>query len=87
MLSKCANPSCSATFRFLHEGTLFHVEIASTLQEGTVALERFWLCTECSRKLTVVSDSAGAVVTPRQPRSKKSEIPARPWSRLDSPRR
>jgi hypothetical protein len=27
MLSKCANPACSANFRYLHEGRLFHVEI------------------------------------------------------------
>lgn len=26
MLSKCANPDCSATFRYLHEGRVFRVE-------------------------------------------------------------
>jgi len=27
MLSKCANPECTAKFRYLHEGKVFRVEI------------------------------------------------------------
>jgi hypothetical protein len=29
MLAKCANPACSATFHYLHEGKLFPVELRS----------------------------------------------------------
>lgn len=25
MLSKCANPECSESFRYLHEGRIFHL--------------------------------------------------------------
>lgn len=61
MLSKCANPACSGTFRYLHEGRMFHLIVDS---EKTVAIhraaamERFWLCDECSKKLTLVLSSA-----------------------------
>lgn len=86
MVSKCANPACSATFRYLHEGTLFHVAIESAASEKagkyeTPTLERFWLCTECSRKMTVVSGPTGILVVPLQQRSnsEKRETPARRW--------
>lgn len=29
MLAKCANPACSATFHYFHEGKLFPVELRS----------------------------------------------------------
>jgi len=86
MVSKCANSACSATFRYLHQGTLFHVEIASAGPEKagnyeTATLERFWLCAECSRKMTVVSDPTGILVVPLQQRStpEKRAIRARRW--------
>ena len=86
MVSKCANPACSATFRYLHDGRLFHVAIESAASERaasyeTATLERFWLCGECSRKMTVVSDPAGILVVPLQQRSKPQEraTPARSW--------
>lgn len=31
MLSKCANPDCSASFRYLHEGRLFRMAVAGTV--------------------------------------------------------
>lgn len=69
MVSKCANPACSATFRYLHEGMVFHVAIGSATQEKTTIhgippLERFWLCEACSRKMTLVSRPAGVLVVP-----------------------
>ncbi len=86
MVSKCANPACSATFRYLHDGTLFHVAIESAAPEKmpsyeTPTLERFWLCGECSRKMTVVSDSGGILVVPIEQRSKpeRRAMPARRW--------
>jgi len=47
MLSKCANPACLATFRYLHDGILFHVTVepAAAVKAGGYAApthERFW---------------------------------------------
>ena len=84
MVSKCANPRCSATFRYLHEGRLFHAAVRSAASENENAFERFWLCEECSRKMTVVSRPDGVLVVPLQQCSTLEEktIPARP---SDSP--
>jgi len=87
MLSKCANPTCSATFRYLHDGTLFHVVIEPAAPERpasyeTATIERFWLCGECSRKMTVISGPAGIIVVPLQQPSKpeRRAIPGRRWN-------
>jgi hypothetical protein len=64
MLSKCANPACSGIFRYLHEGRIFHLitdsEEALAIHSAT-AIERFWLCEECSKKLTLVSHIANGL--------------------------
>lgn len=67
MLSKCANPSCSAQFRYLHLGKLFHLcpipefeNINDTCSAGLH--ERFWLCQECCQKFTVIWDGFQAEV-------------------------
>jgi hypothetical protein len=62
MLSKCANPACSATFRYLHEGRLFHVAVGAATPEQGTTRERFWLCGECSRKMTVIANALGIQV-------------------------
>jgi len=69
MVSKCANSSCSGTFRYLHEGRLFHLAVGPATadkigNQGTSRLERFWLCGECSKTMTVVSHLAGILVVP-----------------------
>jgi hypothetical protein len=69
MVSKCANPTCSGTFRYLREGIIFHVAVGSAAQEkvaiqGIPKIERFWLCGECSRKMTVISHASGVLVVP-----------------------
>jgi hypothetical protein len=81
MVSKCANPSCSATFRYLREGRLFHVAAGSATSEQGATHERFWLCGECSGKMTVVAGPAGVLVIPLQKLSEPQEsgIAARPW--------
>ncbi len=86
MVSKCANPACSATFRYLHDGTLFHVAVGSASPEKaanweTAPVERYWLCGKCSRKMTIVSDQTGILVVPIEQRSKpeKRALPARRW--------
>ena len=63
MLSKCANPSCATTFRYLHEGRLyvigprgvvagFHPRCSKTSGQ----LEYAWLCSSCSLYLTIQTD-------------------------------
>ena len=91
MLSKCANPDCSAKFRYLHDGKVFRVELDHRFggpEEGTessfsqavqpqhwgpqlliaakpeIGPEYFWLCSDCSRQMTLGSDPKGVVLVP-----------------------
>ena len=68
MLSKCANPPCSASFRYLHAGKLFRFETRDMpeAQPGIVRLppqnvEFFWLCESCVQEFTLVSDPVDGV--------------------------
>jgi hypothetical protein len=64
MLPKCLNPTCSAPFRYLREGRIFHLEIPSTGETPALARRReyFWLCGPCCSTFTVVvRDGAGMV--------------------------
>jgi len=86
MVSNCANPSCSARFRYLHEGKLFHVPVVTTAPDnstssGAPTLERFWLCEECSSRMTVVPDPTGAfnVVLQEQPTSPGTTFVTKRW--------
>jgi hypothetical protein len=59
MLSKCANPDCSEVLRYLHEGKIFCLSPTPEVEAVTgdllpVLHERFWLCDECSKEMTVV---------------------------------
>jgi hypothetical protein len=66
MLAKCANPACSATFHYFHEGKLFTIE--SRIDSQAMAprsdpeytgrphsLQYFWLCSSCCRAMTIQS--------------------------------
>lgn len=71
MLSKCANPSCSASFRYFHEGKLFRIETSgSTAGNAELAkpagrVEFFWLCARCAPEMTVRDDGRGHIsITP-----------------------
>jgi hypothetical protein len=74
MLSKCANPVCSETFRYLHQGRIFQLvptpamELAA-VAKGLLLVERFWLCDACSKEMTVIWDGARAKVVrlPQKP--------------------
>ena len=69
MLSKCANPSCSARFRYLHEGRIYSASFdakasvrgADGDMETPRRVERYWLCDTCALTMTLVL-SAGQVV-------------------------
>jgi len=65
MLSKCANPECSEVFRYLHQGKIFYLaptpEIHASMGVLSPSLqERFWLCDQCSRRMTLGWDGTQA---------------------------
>lgn len=62
MLSKCANPGCSARFLYLNRGKLFRIprhaagaseENLANDKKPTRRLEYFWLCSECAGEMTL----------------------------------
>lgn len=71
MLSKCANPNCSASFRYLHEGQLFRVGRATNGNGGSNGLEKklpqhieyFWLCDSCAPLMTLARGDDGRIRT------------------------
>ena len=68
MVSKCANPDCSATFHYLRDGKLFQLEVGTPTGPQLVSrkphkLEHFWLCGECAPLLTLAVEPGGRVVT------------------------
>lgn len=76
MLSKCVNPACSASFRYLHQGRLFLLDVADdadigrlSCHEGLAAhrLRYFWLCDACCRSMTVVERGRGVEVVSLTP--------------------
>ena len=69
MVSKCASPACSEQFRYLHEGKLFHLTPTPEMEASQngfnpVLYEWFWLCEECSQKMTIVWGGTEAKVVP-----------------------
>ena len=72
MLSKCANPACSAKFQYLHLGKLFAIEYrncsakytdagSSELAQKRECLRYFWLCSACCQSFTLQVSRAGRV--------------------------
>ena len=61
MLAKCANPLCSAPFRYLEAGRLFRVENDSANSSCREQPEYFWLCRTCSNSMTLRLDEFGEV--------------------------
>lgn len=68
MLSKCANPACSASFHYLHEGKVFRLERDVVPSDVAASqshdFEYFWLCPVCSSFLTVVYEETMVKVQP-----------------------
>lgn len=69
MLTKCANPTCSAQFRYFHEGKLFHSVandkcISGSGQElvPSQKILYFWLCSACSSHMTLEFAPGGRVL-------------------------
>ena len=78
MVSKCANPDCCASFRYLGEGALlffesnydsepsFGIEGTGTVRKGPRKLENFWLCADCSSRLVFRIVRGKVEVVPRE---------------------
>ncbi len=78
MLAKCANPACSATFRYLHEGKLYAIESTAgsprwkphadpEYGSSVHTLEYFWLCSSCCCAMSVQSDGDhGITLVPKR---------------------
>src|SRR5579884_1813682 len=69
MLSKCANPGCDETFRYLHQGKIFRLYPNPILRASapgieSVIAERFWLCSQCCETMTVVWAGSRIKVVP-----------------------
>jgi len=65
MLSKCANPECSQTLRYLREGKIFYLSPTPEVQIAMGMLypslhERFWLCDRCAKEMTLIWDGTRA---------------------------
>jgi hypothetical protein len=72
MVTKCANPSCSAVFRYLRGGRLFLFETTNKMPTAVPPSsetgfgksefrsgEYFWLCEKCAKGMTITSDENG----------------------------
>jgi hypothetical protein len=68
VVSRCANPSCEAQFKYLHEGRLFQFAAANTsirLAKSRLNFEFWWLCGQCCSSMTLIqSGSTGVRVVP-----------------------
>lgn len=53
MLSKCANPKCTATLRYLHQGRMYVVWPRKSAIALESRIEYRWLCDSCSRSMTL----------------------------------
>jgi hypothetical protein len=67
MTSHCANPDCAVPLRLLRDGRLYQFEVRpqtpkEPIVQSSRSLSHFWLCGECSSKLTLVFDQLKAVV-------------------------
>jgi hypothetical protein len=64
VLSKCANPACVASFRYLHQGRIFNIDVSAVSPEKyhIPKIERFWLCEQCAQVMKVVREN-GVVST------------------------
>lgn len=71
MLSKCANPDCTNSFRYLHEGKLYLVDSGSTKRKQNGSFqsagkssvpEYAWLCSSCCGQMSIRIDEVDSVL-------------------------
>ncbi len=71
MLHKCANPECDKQYKYLREGVLFEFQadrnnnyLPLTLPAAGARREIFWLCHDCSRRLTLECHNGAVKIVP-----------------------
>ncbi len=64
MVSKCANPGCSATFHYLRDGKVFQLQVESAGPTEPHRVEYFWLCGLCASTMTLLVDSGKVIAVP-----------------------
>jgi len=67
VLSRCLNPACKATFRYLYEGRIFTVERLVASPDGLNTermIEHYWLCQPCSKSMRVVVENGVPTAVP-----------------------
>jgi len=77
MVSKCANPDCTVSFRYFHVGKLFRFETSGGQERRRAMgeeeiprkcmrrIEFYWLCENCAAKMTLAyQPDAGIFVRP-----------------------
>ena len=70
MLSRCLNPACKASFRYLYDGRVFSVERLVTSTDGLNTermIEHYWLCQPCSKSMKVVVENGIPAAAPIHP--------------------
>lgn len=77
MVSKCANPECSAPFLYFHRGKLFRIDTEGRPDRrrnmgnenksgrGLRRIEFYWLCDDCAGKMTLAFDKVSGVFVRR----------------------
>lgn len=84
MLGKCINPQCSETFLYLASGRLFRLEnyqVGSPTRFRTP--EYFWLCSNCSGKMTLRLDETNGVKITQFRETRVCESDSLPFVPLD----
>ena len=89
MVSKCANPECSALFLYFHQGKLFRMETEGRedrrrqlgdetgVSKPLRRIEFYWLCEHCAEKMTLAFEKgAGVLVQPRSIRPQPARAAA-----------
>ena len=80
MISKCANPSCSAAFHTLRDGRVFVREVEVDPHSGGARQRRVlryvWLCNSCCQKLTVEVQDGKINLIARAPNGRNPQAEA-----------
>jgi hypothetical protein len=73
VVSRCANPGCSATFHYLRDGKVFQLQVYGSRSQGPtlvratkppIQVEHFWLCGPCASSLTLQVDNGKVITVP-----------------------
>ena len=72
MVSKCANPNCSAEFMYFGDGKLFEFDSASS----RASRDFHWLCNECAKSLKLQRREDGEIELVRMDRPHQDELAA-----------